>query len=214
MHLRLITGTAQHWILCQWWAQFTSEWLFFIMLQIQWKLCFVVITIYDHQITTKFCICHCSTAVLACAKFCTDHVLRTWVSSNCNFYWIWIKREDWWVNWIPGHHQQQCPHWGKLCHGSVTYIHLGTRWLKHYDEWLVWNPSEAQFLSTLTQHFYLQHLSWKNTCLMRPQHHKQTPKSGESTKIATLPSETNSLKRPCHVWSLKTGVPPFWISCH
>ena len=39
---------------------------------------------------------------VACAIFCTDHFLKTWVSAKSNYLRILIKRENLLVNWTPG----------------------------------------------------------------------------------------------------------------
>ena len=47
-------------------------------------------SIHGYYITTKFCICHDSSAVVACAKFCSDQFVRIWIMVKWNFHWIWI----------------------------------------------------------------------------------------------------------------------------
>ena len=39
-----------------------------------------------HQIATNFCTCHDSTAVVPCAKFCSDHCIRIEVRVKRNFH--------------------------------------------------------------------------------------------------------------------------------
>ena len=47
-------------------------------------------SVHGYYITTKFCICHDSSAVVACAKFCSDQFIRIWIMVKWNFHWIWI----------------------------------------------------------------------------------------------------------------------------
>ena len=47
-----------------------------------------------HQIATNFCTCHDSTAVVPCAKFCSDHCVRIEAKVKLNFHRIWIAMED------------------------------------------------------------------------------------------------------------------------
>ena len=44
----------------------------------------------DHRVTTNFCACHDSRAVVACAKFCSDYFVRMEVRAKWIFHWIWI----------------------------------------------------------------------------------------------------------------------------
>ena len=44
-------------------------------------------------LVTKFCTCYDSTAVMPCAKLCSDHFIRIWVRAKWNFHHIWIVME-------------------------------------------------------------------------------------------------------------------------
>ena len=52
---------------------------------------FCVNSLLGNQITTEFCTCHDSKAVMACAKFCSDHCIRIWMISKWNFYTIELQ---------------------------------------------------------------------------------------------------------------------------
>ena len=43
---------------------------------------------FKEIITTKFCTCHDSTAVMACAKLCSDQMLGNWIKAVFWFYQI------------------------------------------------------------------------------------------------------------------------------
>ena len=82
-------------------TMFIQEWLVYFLiwphsLMIFYSnshlLCF---SIFSHSntdavIATKFCICHDSSAVVTCAKFCSDPIFRNWIISNCDCDWYWI----------------------------------------------------------------------------------------------------------------------------
>ena len=44
-----------------------------------------------YTIFTKLCTCHDSTAVVTCAKLCSDHKSRMWYITNQNLHHIWWK---------------------------------------------------------------------------------------------------------------------------
>ena len=46
-----------------------------------------------HEIVKKFCTCHDSTAVVPCAKFCSDRCIRIEVRVKRNFHRVWIAME-------------------------------------------------------------------------------------------------------------------------
>ena len=54
-----------------------------------------------HQITTKFCTGHDSTAVVTWAKLCSDHSVRTWMRVKWNFHHFWNVMEKLLVKWTP-----------------------------------------------------------------------------------------------------------------
>ena len=43
--------------------------------------------VIDNQITTDFCTCHDSIAVVSCAKFCCDPLIRIWMRRKLKFPW-------------------------------------------------------------------------------------------------------------------------------
>ena len=57
--------------------------------------------ITDHQIATNFCTYHDSTAVMSCAKFCGDHLVRIVLRAKQHFRRIWIVMEKTSVKWAP-----------------------------------------------------------------------------------------------------------------
>ena len=50
--------------------------------------------IYGHNIAINFCTCHYSTAVVSCAKFCGDFLVRIWMREKRNPQRIWIVMEN------------------------------------------------------------------------------------------------------------------------
>ena len=56
-------------------------------------------SIPGNHITTKFCTYHDSTAVVACAKFCRDHLIRIWMRAKQNCYQIQITKAKMLVKW-------------------------------------------------------------------------------------------------------------------
>ena len=56
---------------------------------------------YNHLITTKFCTCHDSIAVVACAKFCSNIRSRNEATMKWIFYQIWFWRGKLLVKWVP-----------------------------------------------------------------------------------------------------------------
>ena len=59
-------------------------------------------SIVGYKITTKFCTCHRTTAVIPCAKFHSDHFITTWMRAGWMFHWIWITMEKRSWNWPQG----------------------------------------------------------------------------------------------------------------
>ena len=71
-------------------------------IQIWWKIDFSVTPLQPgYYITTKFCTCHDSTAVMPCTKFHSDHFTATWMRAECNFHGIWITMEKLFVKLAP-----------------------------------------------------------------------------------------------------------------
>ena len=59
-------------------------------------------SVAGHKIATNFCICHDSTAVVPCTKFCSDHCIRIEVRVKRNFHRIWIAMEKPLLERAPG----------------------------------------------------------------------------------------------------------------
>ena len=59
-------------------------------------------SVAGHQIATNFCTCHDSTAVVPCAKFCSDHSIRLEMRVKRNFHRIWNAMEKPLVKRGPG----------------------------------------------------------------------------------------------------------------
>ena len=57
-----------------------------------------------NQITINVCTCHDSTAVVPCAKFCSDHCIRIEVRVKQNVHRIWIAMDKLLVKRGPGNH--------------------------------------------------------------------------------------------------------------
>ena len=49
----------------------------------------------------NFFTCHNRTAVMSCAKFCSDQFVRIEVRAKQNFHWIWIVIGNLFVKWAP-----------------------------------------------------------------------------------------------------------------
>ena len=52
-------------------------------------------------IDTTFGTCHDSSAVVPCAKFCSDTFISIWMRGKWNFHHIWIVMEKLLVKWAP-----------------------------------------------------------------------------------------------------------------
>ena len=50
--------------------------IFLLQCQIRWKICYCAIPFSACSISTIFCTCHDSTAVMACAKFSSNHFIK------------------------------------------------------------------------------------------------------------------------------------------
>ena len=77
-------------------------------------------SIAGHQIATNFCTCHDSTAVVPCAKFCSDHCIRIEMRANRNSHRIWIAMEKPLVKRAP----ETCSLWLWL----ITTYAFASRW--------------------------------------------------------------------------------------
>ena len=80
------------------------------MLQSRWKFTLRLNcnSFIGNEIVTRFCTCHDSTAVGACAKVCCDCYVRINVRARRNFRRIWIATENRLWNWpveINKHHR-------------------------------------------------------------------------------------------------------------
>ena len=57
---------------------------------------------WKNHITTNFCTWLDSTAVVPCAKFCSDFFVWIWMSAKWNFHLISIVMEKSFINWFFG----------------------------------------------------------------------------------------------------------------
>ena len=55
----------------------------------------------DNHIATKFCTCHDSLAVMACAKFCSDCYVRIGIRAKWIIRQVWIVMGKSLVRWVP-----------------------------------------------------------------------------------------------------------------
>ena len=67
----------------------------------------------DDHIATTFGTCHDSTAVVPCAKYCSDHFISIWMRAKWNFHHIWNVMEKLLVKWAPAQHTTH-PHHSSL----------------------------------------------------------------------------------------------------
>ena len=86
-----------------------------------------------YHVTTKFCTCHNSTAVIPCAKFHSDHFTITWMRLEWTSHCIWITMEQSYngpqyymptTTVILPLETMKTDHWA-ACPGSGIYIHSG-----------------------------------------------------------------------------------------
>ena len=64
-------------------------------------------SMFSRYIATKFSTCHDSTAVVTCAKFCSDQMIIFWMRGKLNFHKLWQKNI---VKWAIYHRhvRRQC----------------------------------------------------------------------------------------------------------
>ena len=68
-----------------------------------WFSCNSIIgSIVGYYIATTFCTCNDGTAVMACAKFYSDHLTTTLIRAEWNFRQIWITMIKVFVKRVPG----------------------------------------------------------------------------------------------------------------
>ena len=89
-------------------------------IQIWWKVSFLVFPflavgpgLSDHY---RFCTCHDSCTVMACAKNCSDFSIDISMTSILNFHLSWIRRGN--TKWAPAHVPLCCCHVG--CHSTTS----------------------------------------------------------------------------------------------
>ena len=89
----------------------------------------------DDHIATTFGTCHDSTAVVPCAKYCSDHFISIWMRAKWNFHHIWNVMEKLLVKWAPGHNWSIAKHnitqrrINCGCHDDViTWKHFPRYW--------------------------------------------------------------------------------------
>ena len=68
------------------------------------EISFYCNSVAGDRIATKFCTCQDSTAVVPCAKFCSDHFIRIWMTVKWNLHRIWIVMKKLLMKWAPGSH--------------------------------------------------------------------------------------------------------------
>ena len=78
--------------------------LFSFTIQIWWKLYSNIFQFFHHQITTNFCTCNHSIAVVAYAKFCSDYLFMIWMTANNIKRKLWIVIVKSWVKWSSVQH--------------------------------------------------------------------------------------------------------------
>ena len=109
------------------------------------------------MISTEFCTCHDSIAVVACVKICSYPITRNFVTLQENKYF----NQNWWVknHWYNGSmHAIAEQHQGKphpapglffiaSCCVQTWLFHTGAAgsgsWITHFQTWLLWINSLA-----------------------------------------------------------------------
>ena len=79
---------------------------FSIAIQIRWKFCFTLTSIFNTVIATKFCTWHDNCAVVACAKCCCDLMASNRTTARRSFHRIWIAGNKPLVKRAPGNKLQ------------------------------------------------------------------------------------------------------------
>ena len=114
----------------------------------------------DNVITVKFCACHDSCAVMACAKICSDTVAVNGIAVKWNFHHIWIMMEKALVKW-------------------TSHVH-GQSLLRLMDT-LVWQAALCVGFWWLWGKLSWKSLCWKNiwvllsNCQLSPKYLQETP---------------------------------------
>ena len=83
-------------------------------------------------ITTKFCTCHDSIAVVTSAKICRNEMVKISIIAKHNLHWIWIVRQKASVKWAPVWNVFDLDLCGMSCSRSAT-CSLGLIWKKELD---------------------------------------------------------------------------------
>ena len=68
-------------------------WFFLIATPIRWIIHICYVSIIGRQIVSKFCTCHDSTAVVPCAKFGNDYLIKIWMKAKWNRHRFWIAMD-------------------------------------------------------------------------------------------------------------------------
>ena len=107
-----------------WFAQcltwYPFHWQFFHHNSIVVEISFCSHPNSNEVITTKFCTCHDSCAVMACAKFCCDMYNSKWITAKRNFHQIWIVMANSLVTWVTGPSWD----WDVVCQTDLTLVML------------------------------------------------------------------------------------------
>ena len=61
---------------------------------------FCINSLHGYQIATNFCTWHDSYAVVSCAKFCCNHLIKNGMRTKWNYHRIWIVMQKSIVKWI------------------------------------------------------------------------------------------------------------------
>ena len=134
-----------------------------------------------HHITTNLRTRHDSYAVMSCAKFRSDHFIRTWSRRNWNFHQSWIVMGKSWVKWV-----------SVVSNGGFKRMHEHD-WSSDVisaTESISWtyfiNPSPAEFMWGNIKKIYLHFLLFLNT--ERVQGAESLSHSGQRFVFLTRPA--------------------------
>ena len=87
-------------------------------------------SITGDYIDIKFGTCHDSSAVVPCAKFCSDPCISIWMRAKWSFHHIWIVMEKLLVKWAPGTQMCTCrtSRW-HTCYQGIHIYYCCQEWL-------------------------------------------------------------------------------------
>ena len=123
------------------------------------------------MITTQFCTCHDSTAVVACAKLWSDLMSSNRITTIQTFYRIWIMIINSLVQWRPVSYPLPVSHTIKLAnHKVVPSVHkyFSTVPLIHRNLFVIvcvrWDPSLIAGIVEKEEHIWKKYVSSISTC--------------------------------------------------